>query len=146
MTPAAKRYSSLFMHYGEQAGVPPILLARQAIVESSLNPDAVSSSGAQGLAQFMPATLDWLKQREGWAKADPFNPEHSIRAQAAYMKFLLALFGGDTRKAVASYHAGQGTVARVIKGRAAGWEDFLPASTQRYLLAILGPAPSQEAS
>ena len=75
-------------------------------VESGGRPDAVSTAGAQGLMQLMPATA----QRFG--VSDVLNPKENIRGGAQYLGFLLRIFGGDPVLALAAYNAGEGAVAR----------------------------------
>lgn len=69
----------------EQAGslcvsAPPSIIAAQIEQESSWNPNAVSSAGAQGISQFLPST--W----PSWAPAgsSPFDPAAAIPAQGKY--------------------------------------------------------------
>lgn len=65
-------------------GIDWALLAAQGWHESRWNPKAVSSAGAQGIAQFMPGT--W----EGWGGGgDPFDPVDAIPAQAKHMSYLV---------------------------------------------------------
>ncbi|HEY0188163.1 MAG TPA: NlpC/P60 family protein [Cellulomonas sp.] len=77
---------------GEQCPqVPSSLIAGQIDVESSWNPEAVSTTGAQGLAQFMPATWDeWGIDADGDGAADPFTAADAIMTQAAYLCDLVA--------------------------------------------------------
>ncbi|MDW9328117.1 transglycosylase SLT domain-containing protein, partial [Escherichia coli] len=57
--------------------------------ESGWRPDAVSPAGAQGLAQFMPATADWISQlMPGLNSREPFNPAWAIRALVSYDRWL----------------------------------------------------------
>jgi soluble lytic murein transglycosylase-like protein len=74
--------------------------------ESSFNPLAVSSVGAQGLMQLMPAVQQEL------GVSDPFDPRQNVMAGAEYLKRLLDHHGGDVALALASYNAGPGNVAR----------------------------------
>jgi membrane-bound lytic murein transglycosylase D len=119
-------------------------LKRQAIAESGLDPDAKSSVGAQGLSQFMAATWnDWLEQKWGGPPPPnryitPYDPEDGICAQADYMAWLLGVFDGDERKALASYNAGVGRVRTLIAMRGDFWEQGLPDETRGYLAKILG--------
>jgi murein DD-endopeptidase MepM/ murein hydrolase activator NlpD len=102
------------------AGVTAPLLAAQIDVESGWNPGAVSPAGAQGLAQFMPAT--WAGQGvdgDGDGVSDPFNPADAIASQASFLCLLLAAVSGDQRLggdpldlALAAYNAGLGAVQR----------------------------------
>ncbi|GAA4924911.1 lytic transglycosylase domain-containing protein [Nesterenkonia rhizosphaerae] len=95
-----------------ESGFPVELLAAQLQQESSWNPQAKSAAGAQGLAQFMPAT--WAAYGNG---GDPFNPQHAIAAQGRYMRALADtvrhLASSDEEVVVltlAAYNAGPGAV------------------------------------
>jgi soluble lytic murein transglycosylase-like protein len=79
------------------------LLAAQLMAESGFDPDAVSTAGAQGIAQFMPATA------AAYGLRDPFDPEAAIEAQAHLMSDLLRRFG-SIELALAAYNAGAGAV------------------------------------
>lgn len=74
--------------WGLQA--PVAALAAQVHQESGWRPDAVSRVGAQGMAQFMPATARWWCRREQQSAADcqPLNPRWALRAMVGYDKFL----------------------------------------------------------
>ncbi|MGP1684388.1 MAG: transglycosylase SLT domain-containing protein [Giesbergeria sp.] len=74
--------------WGLQA--PVAALAAQVHQESGWRPGAVSHAGAQGMAQFMPATARWWCARGGEAAADclPLNPRWALRAMVGYDKFL----------------------------------------------------------
>ena len=68
----------------------PSLLAAQVEVESNWNPRAESPAGAQGLAQFMPATwATWGRDGDRDGAADVMNPLDAIAAQGALMCDLL---------------------------------------------------------
>ena len=69
-----------------------------------IRPRAVSPAGAQGIAQFMPATwgAGWNPQRE----RSPFEPGPAIAAQARLMHDLLERSAGDVASALAAYNAG----------------------------------------
>jgi soluble lytic murein transglycosylase-like protein len=118
------RYDSLFEAYGNLVDVDWKLLRAQAMIESNLNPRARSKAGAKGLAQFMDDT--WAEYGHG----DPFNPEESIAAQAAYMSHLLKLYDGDKRLALAAYNGGPTKLKRV------GYE-CMPAETKSYVFKVL---------
>ena len=74
-------------------------------VESGFNAAAVSSAGAQGLMQIMPATGKDLNL------FDPFDPMENIDAGIRYLKYLLDTFP-DKRLAVAAYNAGPNAVKK----------------------------------
>jgi hypothetical protein len=104
--------------------LPPALLAAQLEAESGFDPSARSSSGAEGIAQFMPATWagTWNPQRG----RSPFEPAPAIAAQARLMHVLLEQADGDIASALAAYNAGP-AVPR------ADW----PAETRAYVARIL---------
>lgn len=89
----------------------------------------ISSAGAQGIAQFMPATA----QEQG---IDPLNPEEALRGAAAYLQKLISYFGGEVAKGVAAYNAGAGRVENAVAAGGANWQGYLPAETQSYLQII----------
>ena len=90
--------------------LPPALLAAQLEAESGFDAKAVSPAGAQGIAQFMPATWAgaWNPQRE----RSPFEPGPAIAAQARLMHDLLELAAGDVASALAAYNAGPAALGR----------------------------------
>ena len=73
------------------------LLAAQLERESSWNPNAVSWAGAQGIAQFKPATWsEWGADGNGDGRRDPFQPADAVKAQANYMCYLASRMGAFT--------------------------------------------------
>lgn len=63
--------------------------AAQLHQESGWRPDVISPVGAQGMAQFMPATADWISQLvPGLNSREPFNPAWAIRALVSYDRWL----------------------------------------------------------
>ncbi len=85
--------------------VSAALLAAQLYVESGFNPFARSPVGAQGIAQFMPATA------RQYGLGDPYDVTDAIGAQAHLMRDLLRRFA-SVPLALAAYNAGEGAVAR----------------------------------
>jgi Transglycosylase SLT domain/D-alanyl-D-alanine carboxypeptidase len=100
------------------------LLAAQLMAESNFNPFAVSGAGAQGIAQFMPATA------RAYGLRNPFDAPAAIDAQAHLMSDLLRQFGAVSL-ALAAYNAGPGAVA------ACHCVPRIP-ETQAYVARILG--------
>lgn len=99
-------------------GVPAPVLAAQLEQESGWKPNAVSSAGAVGLAQFMPAT--WAEHGvdgDGDGTADPRNPIDAIYAAARYdcaLKLIVRSLAADPVPLVlAAYNAGPGAVLAV---------------------------------
>lgn len=85
-------------------GIDPDWAQAQIQAESNFDPQAVSPAGAQGLAQFMPAT--WRQYGHG----DPFDPSDAMDAYCRYMTYLLNRYNGDYVLATAAYNAGPGRV------------------------------------
>jgi soluble lytic murein transglycosylase-like protein len=86
--------------------VDPDLVRAVIRVESGFDAKAVSSKGAMGLMQLIPATA----QRFG--VANPFDPKQNIDGGVNYLRHLLDLFGGDLNLSLAAYNAGEHTVQR----------------------------------
>ena len=89
--------------------VPEALLKAMAKVESDFNPNAVSSAGAQGLMQLMPATA------VGLGISDPFDPKQNIMGGAKYVAELFRTFGSYPNAlelVIAAYNAGPNAVKK----------------------------------
>jgi soluble lytic murein transglycosylase-like protein len=89
----------------EQA-VPAQLIHSVIKVESNYNAHAISSKGALGLMQLIPATA------RRFGVSDIFNPVQNIQGGAKYLRYLLDLYSGSYPLALAAYNAGEGAVAR----------------------------------
>jgi soluble lytic murein transglycosylase-like protein len=112
----------------------PDLLIRQCKAESAFNQDAVSSCGAIGLFQLMPAT----------AKELGVNPkvwQENIAGGIKYMAWLHRHYEGDYAKALAAYNWGVGRVDKLLKREPKNWRNHLPEETTNYLARILPPEP-----
>ncbi len=89
-----------------EAGLPPEIVHSVARAESGYRPDALSSKGAIGLMQLMPATAAGLN-------ANPYDPMENAEAGARYLRDLLLKYESDPHqvsKAIAAYNAGPGAV------------------------------------
>ena len=84
----------------------PELLHAVILAESAYDPKAVSSKGAVGLMQLMPATA------KRYGVVDRRDPAQNIRGGARYLRDLLALFDQDKKLALAAYNAGENAVIR----------------------------------
>lgn len=91
----------------------PAYVASVVLAESSFDAEAVSSVGAIGLMQIMPATGEWIA---GKLEDEPFDvqrlyqPEVNLRYGCWYLRFLLDRYDGDMYTASTAYHQGQGRV------------------------------------
>lgn len=90
--------------YASAFGLPVELVDAVIQVESGWNPYAVSNKGAAGLMQLMPATAIRFGVR------NRFDVEDNIRGGVAYLAWLMRLFRGDPRLAVAAYYAGESLI------------------------------------
>jgi soluble lytic murein transglycosylase-like protein len=99
------RYRTLIVAAALRNGLQPVLLAALLRSESGFDPRAVSPAGAQGIAQFMPATA------QGMGLADPFDPAQAIPAAARLLSGHVRGFG-SVPLALAAYNAGPGAVQR----------------------------------
>ena len=99
-------YPKLFRAAARANELDDAFLRAIAHAESDFAADALSSKGAQGVMQLMPATA---KQ---YAVNDPYSAAESIAAGARHLRGLLRLYSGDRKLAAAAYNAGQGAVAR----------------------------------
>ena len=97
-------YAATISQVATDEGVPASLLAALVWSESSFHPDAVSSAGARGLTQLMPATAAGLD-------VDIDNPTDNLRGGARYLRQMLDRFGSP-ELALAAYNAGPGAVTR----------------------------------
>ena len=87
-------------------GVAPELIEAVIRLESAYNPYAVSSKGAKGLMQLMPATA------RRFGVKDIFDPAENVRGGVEYLRHLLDKYGGDERLTLAAFNAGEGAVER----------------------------------
>ncbi|MGU3359059.1 lytic transglycosylase domain-containing protein [Methylobacterium sp. M6A4_1b] len=94
--------------------------------ESGYNPNAVSSAGAQGIAQFMPGTAAMM------GLDDPFDPAKALPKSAELLAALHRRLGNEGL-AAAAYNAGEGRVRAWLSGQGG-----LPLETRNYVRAITG--------
>jgi len=104
------RYSGEYDHHIHAAaaafGVPAALVQAVIKVESDFDALAVSSKGARGLMQLMPAAA------RRFGVGDAFDARQNIFGGVQYLRVLLDLFGGDVALALAGYNAGENAVLR----------------------------------
>lgn len=108
-----------------------------SVLESALNPNAVSPAGAVGLWQFMPATASHYGLNYNSNLDERRDPTKSAQAAARYLKKLYSIYG-DWAVSLAAYNAGPTRINNAIKS-AGGQTDFwairkyLPRETQNYV-------------
>lgn len=108
--------------------VEPDLLRSVIRQESAARPCAVSSKGAMGLMQLMPATAVEL------GVDNAFDPKENVDAGARLLKQLLKMYGGDVSLAVGAFNAGPGKV-----NQAGGLPDY--PETLDYVQKVLSALP-----
>ena len=118
----ANYYMPIFEQALEEAGLP-LELKYLPVVESALNPNAVSRHGATGLWQFMLATGKGLGMEVNSLVDERRDPYISSRKAAKYLKDLHSTYG-DWSLAIAAYNCGPGAVNKAIRRAGEGKHDF----------------------
>lgn len=108
-----------------------------SIIESGLNPRAVSRVRAVGLWQFMSATGKYYGLHNDWYIDDRMDPEKATDAACRYLRDLHRMFN-DWELALAAYNTGPGNVKRAIRRsgyKKSFWDiyPFLPRETRSYV-------------
>jgi hypothetical protein len=116
----------LMQEEADAAQLPAMVFVRLIWKESRFNPNAVSPKGAQGIAQFMPATA------ADRGLDDPFEPKAAIVHSASLLADLKAEFG-NIGLAAAAYNAGAERVRAWLAGKSS-----LPLETIGYVFFVTG--------
>lgn len=119
----------------------PLEIKYLAVVESALNPRAVSRVGATGLWQFMYQTGKQYDLKVDTYVDERSDPLKASKAATQYMKNMYGIFG-DWDLVLASYNTGPGNVAKAIRrsgGKQNYWNirPYLHKETQGYVPAFL---------
>ncbi|MDE6685095.1 MAG: transglycosylase SLT domain-containing protein, partial [Duncaniella sp.] len=127
----------------------PIELEYLPVIESAINPNAVSRAGAVGLWQFMPATAKGLGMEINSLVDERRDPRISSRNAAKYLKQLYEIYN-DWSLAIAAYNCGPGNVNKALRraGVESGkeseskkdfWDiyNYLPSETRGYVPAFI---------
>ncbi|NOQ63714.1 MAG: transglycosylase SLT domain-containing protein [Methyloprofundus sp.] len=120
-----KKYTPIILAAAAKHEVDPKLIHAVIQSESAYDAKAVSSAGAVGLMQLMPATA---KQYGANSRTDP---KQNVFAGTRYLKHLIGLFKGDLSLAVAAYNAGENAVKK--------YKNKIPPypETQKYVKQVL---------
>jgi soluble lytic murein transglycosylase-like protein len=94
------RRRSLIDNAAQRAGIRPDLIEAVMEQESAFRPCSVSSKGAVGLMQLMPATSQKL------GITDPFDPDQNVAGGAMLLKDLFDRYSGDLNRVLGAYNAG----------------------------------------
>lgn len=131
---------------GRELGIDPYLILSIARQESTYRPTLTSYAGAAGVMQLMPATAQWLTEKDPRLDselADQLtNPANSLRLGAHYFRMMLDRYEGNVVYALAAYNAGPGNCdawRRNFRGQSL--EDFVESipftETRNYVKRIL---------
>lgn len=136
-----KYYMPIFEEILNKYDMPEELKA-MAVIESAMNPRAVSRAGAKGMWQFMYATAKMYDLHIDSYVDERLDPVKSAEAAAQYLKDAYEIFG-DWNLAIASYNCGAGNVNKAIRrsgGKRAFWDiyPYLPRETRGYVPAFVG--------
>ena len=141
MLGASNFYMPIFEEALEAYGVP-LELKYLPVIESALNPRAVSRVGATGLWQFMLATGKRYGLKVNTLVDERRDPVKSSYAAARYLSDLYKIYG-DWNLVIAAYNCGPGNINKAIH-RAGGvnkdyWHiyPYLPAETRGYVPAFI---------
>lgn len=134
-------YMPIFEQALDRYGMP-LELKYLPVIESALNPDAVSRAGATGLWQFMMATATGEGLEVNSLVDQRRDPYTSSDAAARYLKKLYDIFG-DWSLAIAAYNCGPGNVNKAMRRAGTSAKDFwaiypyLPSETRGYVPAFI---------
>ena len=134
-------YMPIFQETFDRYDMPEELRA-MAVIESALNPTAVSRAGAKGMWQFMYSTAKSYGLTINSFVDERLDPVKSAEAAAQYLQDSYEIFG-DWNLATASYNCGAGNVNKAIRrsgGSRAFWDiwPYLPRETRGYVPAFVG--------
>jgi soluble lytic murein transglycosylase-like protein len=118
--PIIKKYASYYE-------LDPSLIHSIIATESGFNPNAVSSKGARGLMQLMPATAERL------GVENSFDPEQNIHGGVRHFRSLMDMFNNNLDLSLAAYNAGENLVRRL--GRIPSFKEtinYVSSVTRRY--------------
>lgn len=140
MLALSQYYFPIFEEIFDKYGLPKEL-KYMAIIESALNPVAVSRAGAKGMWQFMYNTAKMYGLTINSFVDERLDPVKSADAAARYLMDAYKIFG-DWNLAISSYNCGSGNVSKAMRrsGSREFWPvyDYLPRETRGYVPAFVG--------
>jgi LysM repeat protein len=110
-SPSRLELQPRFAHWAAVYGTPLSLLEGLTWLESGWQNDVVSSTGAMGIGQLMPDTVDLVNNVLLHTNLDPHVADDNIRMSARFLRYLLDQ-AGSTSLAVAAYYQGFKSIAR----------------------------------
>ena len=122
----------------DRYNLPPEL-ALLPYIESNYDPFSISSSGAMGIWQFMPATARIYGLKDTWWNEQRHDPLISSKAAVRYLAYLHNRFNNDITYTLAAYNGGPTLLEKQIKlnrklGKSLAYKDLkLPSQTKEYV-------------
>lgn len=140
MLSACNFYMPIFEEALDAYGLP-LELRYLPIIESALNPSAVSRAGASGLWQFMISTGKIYGLESNSLVDERRDPIKATWAAARYLKEMYDIYG-DWNLVIAAYNCGPGTINKAIRranGETDYWKiyNYLPKETRGYVPAFI---------
>lgn len=131
------RYFTQVVPILKERGIPEDLKYLM-VIESNLDPKAVSVSGAAGLWQFTKATAKQYGLEVNDEVDERYNIEKETVAACKYLKEAYRKYG-DWMTVAASYNAGQGGISRRLQEQkeSSAMDLYLPEETSRYMFRVL---------
>jgi soluble lytic murein transglycosylase len=130
------KYEQLVLGNARTFDLDPALIAAVIYAESRFRADVVSDAGAIGLMQLLPETGEWIASTTGGDRFevdDLYDPRTNVRYGSYYLGELLEKYDGNTRIALAAYHAGQTNADKwLARGGRIGFAD-----TRAYVKSVL---------
>lgn len=141
MLALSEYYFPIFEETFNRYGIPEEL-KYMAVIESALNPTAVSRAGAKGMWQFMYSTARHYGLKINSYVDERMDPVKAADAAARYLSDAYKIFG-DWNLAISSYNCGSGNVLKAIRRSGSNkdfWKiyEFLPRETRGYVPAFVG--------
>lgn len=138
-------HGDVFRRHAFQSELPLQFLYAIARQESAFNARAVSSAGARGMMQLMPATARMVADRvrvQRPSRADLFNPDVNVRLAAHHLAWLMRRYRGNRALVAAAYNAGESRVDRWTKDvdglPTAVWVERIPfRETRDYVKGVI---------
>lgn len=102
----SNNFDHIISEVSTKFNIPQALIKSVISVESSFNPNSMSSAGAKGLMQLMPLTAEHLGVKNVW------DPKQNIEGGTKYLRELVDRYDGNIKLALAAYNAGPGNVEK----------------------------------
>ena len=111
------RHEDSIIKHSQSYGLDPYLVMGIISAESRFDETAISHKNAKGLMQLREETAEWCVEKFNINTTHEriYEPDTNIMIGCCYLSYLLELFGGEVRTAVAAYNAGQGNVSEWLK-------------------------------